>query len=90
MVEDNLAGLLAVVVAAGAFTLPLVELIKAQGLPARFAPAASLVSGLIIVGLLALADVAALTFWEGVLAGLVSGMSAAGVYSGGRALAGRS
>jgi hypothetical protein len=86
--EENLAGLLAVVATAGVFTLSLVQLIKAQGLPTRLAPAASVVCGQVIVSLLTLADVVALGIWEVVLAGLIAGMSAAGVYSGGKALTG--
>jgi hypothetical protein len=86
--EENLAGLLALVAMAATFTLPLVELVKRQGLPARFAPVASVVSGLVMVWLLDGAGAADLNAYELIFTGLLSGMSAAGVYSGGKALTG--
>jgi hypothetical protein len=84
--EENLAGLLAVVAMAGVFTLPLVELVKNQGLPTRYAPVASVACGLVIVTLLVGAGVVSLGIWAIIFTGLLAGMSAAGVYSGGKAL----
>lgn len=70
-----------------------VEFTKRAGLPTRWAPVAALVWGLAFAALGRLAgvsDLAQASVWTTVLTGIVSALIAAGVYSGGRALASRS
>jgi len=74
--------LLAIVGLAAPITIGLVELIKRQGLPTKFAPAITMLSALVITALLVIGDVATLTAGQTVLTGVLTGLTAAGVYSG--------
>jgi hypothetical protein len=65
----------------------LVQVLKQTGLPDRFAPVASLGLGLAFAGV-QIATGAALEPFAALLTGIAYGLSASGLYSGGRAVVG--
>lgn len=58
----------------------LVEAVKRAGMPVRFAALASVFFGLVLGGSFGASSVE-LTFFDGIVTGLVSGLSASGLYS---------
>lgn len=63
------------------------QLLKAQGLPSRLAPVASLITGLAAMVLInAAVESINWTFAQTIFAGVVSAMAAGGFYSGSKAL----
>ncbi len=64
----------------------LVELAKGQGLPSRYAPVLAVVLGLAFATLGRLDDPTAGTWLQVELLGLITGLSASGLYSGARAV----
>lgn len=83
---DGMQSIFAAVAIAAPLTMALVELIKRQGLPDRFAPITALLSGLAMVALMMLADVLTLDWGQVALTGVIAGLTASGVYSGVRAV----
>lgn len=79
---DTMQSVFAAVAVAAPLTIALVSLLKQQGLPDRFAPAMSLLSGLAMVALMMLASVLDLTWGQAALTGVVTGLTASGAYSG--------
>ena len=67
----------------------LVELAKGQGLPSRYAPVFAVVLGLAFATLGRLDDPTAGTWLQVELLGLITGLSASGLYSGAKAQIGR-
>ncbi|WP_340085203.1 hypothetical protein MHB50_09665 [Siminovitchia sp. FSL H7-0308] len=59
----------------------IVQLLKIYGLPAKFSPLAAILIGLVF-GVFLLAD----NIKEGIIIGLMFGLSASGLYSGGKNL----
>ena len=84
---DNMDAIFGAVVIASPIAIALVSLAKQQGMPDRLAPVASLAAGIVIVVLLMLADAIDITLGQSALTGLLAGLTASGVYSGGKALA---
>lgn len=84
---DNLNAVFAAVAIASPMAMAVVALAKQQGLPDRLAPVASVAAGVIMVVLLMLADAIDITLGQSALTGLLAGLTASGVYSGGKALA---
>jgi hypothetical protein len=89
MESEELGNVLAAVGATASFVLALVEFAKRQGLPDRFAPVASLASGVLIIVLAGLSGVFELTWAQQAFAGLLAGLTAGGFYSGSKAIVGR-
>lgn len=79
---DAMQSVFAAVAIAAPLTIALVSLLKQQGLPDRFAPVASLLSGLVMVALMMLAAVLDLTWGQAGLTGVITGLTASGAYSG--------
>ena len=67
----------------------LVELAKGQGLPSRYAPVLAVVLGLAFATLGRLDDPTVGTWLQVELLGLITGLSASGLYSGAKAQIGR-
>jgi len=67
----------------------LVELAKGQGLPSRYAPVLAVCLGLLFATLGKLDDPTVGTWLQVELLGLITGLSASGLYSGAKAQIGR-
>ena len=67
----------------------LVELAKGQGLPSRYAPVLAVCLGLLFATLGRLDDPTVGTWLQVELLGLITGLSASGLYSGAKAQIGR-
>ncbi len=67
----------------------LVELAKGQGLPSRYAPVLAVCLGLAFATLGKLDDPAVGTWLQTEMLGLITGLSASGLYSGAKAQIGR-
>ena len=67
----------------------LVELAKGQGLPSRYAPVLAVALGLLFATLGKLDDPTVGTWLQTELLGLITGLSASGLYSGAKAQIGR-
>ena len=67
----------------------LVELAKGQGLPSRYAPVLAVALGLLFATLGRLDDPTVGTWLQTELLGLITGLSASGLYSGAKAQIGR-
>jgi len=69
-----------------AVVIGLVEVLKSQGMPSRYAPVASLTLGLLFAGLAWCQDPTLGQPLEVALWGIVTGLSASGLYSGQKAV----
>jgi len=77
---ENIFTLTPVALAAIPVTVGLVQIIKVAGLPSKFAPIASIAIGVGAVALVA-------TAWQAIVAqGVIVGLAASGLWSGGKAL----
>jgi hypothetical protein len=77
---ENLFTLSAIAIGAIPVVVGLVAVVKSVGLPSRFAPVASIAVG---IGLLSLTGLA----WQAfVVQGIIVGLAASGLWSGGKAL----
>lgn len=73
-----------------AVIVALVELAKRQGLEAKYAPVLAVIIGLLTGALVQLSKDPAVASWvDSLLNGLLAGLAASGLYSGGKAVAGK-
>lgn len=89
MEGEVLGSVLAAVGVTSAFVLAFVEFVKRQGLPDRFAPIASVVSGVLVTLFAGAAGIIELSLLQQAFAGLVAGLTAGGFYSGQKAVLGK-
>ena len=59
--------------------VPLVAALKKAGVPSKFAPLAAILTGL-VVGVVYALTTGSIALWEGIVAGILSGATASGIY----------